>query len=162
MPTAGYYRAPALMTAPKIKAWDGPGGNSNFSSVGSGYKMSKTYQSKRLATLSANRYDPNSLDNPYGAGSPYKSDGLMNPYSKYGSKYSSQSWRNPYATNAPKIVSEDGTYHGRLSSNRYDAESTSNPYGKYGSRYSAESINNPYGAGSKYSGKKYYVIPGDE
>ena len=26
-------------------------------------------------------YDYNCLDNPYGAGSPYKSDGLMNPYS---------------------------------------------------------------------------------
>ena len=28
-----------------------------------------------LADLRANRYDPNSLSNPYSAGSPYKSDG---------------------------------------------------------------------------------------
>ena len=30
-------------------------------------------------------YNPNCLNNPYGAGSPYKPDGLMNPYSRYGS-----------------------------------------------------------------------------
>ena len=40
-------------------------------------------------------YDYDCLDNPYGAGNPYKSDGLMNPYSEYGSKYSNKSWRNP-------------------------------------------------------------------
>jgi hypothetical protein len=55
-----------------------------------------------LLTLSAAShamcpYDPNCLNNPYGAGSPYKSDGLMNPYSQYGSRYSNQSWTNPYA-----------------------------------------------------------------
>ncbi len=36
-------------------------------------------------------YDPNCLNNPYGAGSPYKADGLMNPYSQYGSPYSNKS-----------------------------------------------------------------------
>lgn len=127
-----------------------------------GNGLSTSPQSRRLATLNSNRYDPDSLSNPYGAGSRYKTDGLLNPYSDYGSKYGTKSWRNPYATNAPKIVSEDGTYHGRLSSNRYDPDSISNPYGQYGSRYSSESLNNPYGAGSKYTGKKYYVIPDDE
>lgn len=54
----------------------------------------------------------------------------------------------------PYIVSPDGTYLGKLSSNPYDAESTSNPYGRYGSPYSSESINNPYGQyGSPYSNK---------
>lgn len=57
----------------------------------------------------------------------------MNPYSKYGSPYSNKSWTNPYATDAPKIVGEDGSYHGRLSTNPYDPDSTSNPYGRYGS-----------------------------
>ena len=60
-----------------------------------------------------------------------------------------------------KIVGEDGTYHGRLSTNPYDPDSTSNPYGQYGSKYSPDSLNNPYGAGNPYSNKKYYVIPGD-
>jgi len=49
-------------------------------------------------------YDPNCLDNPYGAGSPYKPDGLMNPYSQNGSPYSNRSWTNPYATNAPNCT----------------------------------------------------------
>ncbi len=50
------------------------------------------------------------------------------------------------------MIGEDGTYLGRLNSNRYDPESTSNPYGVYGSRYSSKSINNPYGRyGSRYS-----------
>lgn len=104
-------------------------------------------------------FAPTSLSNPYGAGSPYKADGLMNPYSQSGSRYSNKSWTNPYATDAPKIYSEDGTYHGRLSTNKYDPDSTSNPYGRYGSKYSSESINNPYGAGNPYSGTKYYVAP---
>lgn len=105
------------------------------------------------------RYDPNSLSNPYGAGSPYKADGLMNPYSQYGSRYSNDSWTNPYATNAPKIYSQDGTYHGRMSTNKYDPDSISNPYGRFGSKYSPDSLNNPYGAGNPYSPKKYYVVP---
>jgi hypothetical protein len=108
------------------------------------------------------RYDPNSLSNPYGAGSPYKSDGLMNPYSQYGSRYSNKSWTNPYATDAPKLYDSQGNYRGRLSTNRYDPESTSNPYGRYGSKYSSESINNPYGAGNPYSSDPIYVVPSQD
>lgn len=44
-----------------------------------------------------------SLGNEYGAGSEYKSDGLFNPYSKYGSPYSSTSAFNSYATNHPRF-----------------------------------------------------------
>jgi hypothetical protein len=106
-------------------------------------------------------YDPECLDNPYGAGSPYKSDGLMNPYSEYGSQYSNKSWTNPYATDAPKVYGSDGSYHGRLSSNPYDPDSISNPYGQYGSQYSPDSLNNPYGAGNPYSGDEYYVVPSE-
>ena len=104
-------------------------------------------------------YDPDCLSNPYGAGSPYAPNGLMNPYSSAGSPYSNQSWTNPYATDAPKIYDDQGNYHGRLSANPYDPDSTSNPYGRYGSPYSADSINNPYGAGNPYSTTPLYVVP---
>jgi hypothetical protein len=103
-------------------------------------------------------YDPRCLNNPYGAGSPYKADGLMNPYSPYGCPYSNKSHTNPYATDAPKLYDQQGSYRGRLSANPYDAESTSNPYGRYGSRYSPDSVNNPYGAGNPY-GPPLQVVP---
>jgi hypothetical protein len=112
-----------------------------------------------MAYAGCNQFDPNCLSNPYGAGSPYKADGLMNPHSRYGSPYSNQSWRNPYATDAPKLYDGNGNYRGKLSANPYDPDSTSNPYGRYGSKYSSDSINNPYGAGSPYSNQKIYVVP---
>ena len=47
-------------------------------------------ESVYLGTLNGNRYDPNSVSNPYGRyGSPYSSTSIKNPYSKYGSPYSS-------------------------------------------------------------------------
>ena len=123
-------------------------------------KWTNRFESRQpLADLRANRYDPNSLSNKFGAGSPYKTDGLLNPYSQNGSRYSNDSWRNPYATNAPQIYGSDGTYLGRLSTNRFDPDSTSNRFGAYGSRYSPTSINNPYGAGSPYSTRRIYVYP---
>jgi len=90
---------------------------------------------------------------------PMESDGLMNPYSEYGSPYSNKSWTNPYATDAPKLFDRDGNYRGKLSANPYDTDSTSNPYGRFGSPYSADSINNPYGAGNPYSGTQIFVVP---
>lgn len=104
-------------------------------------------------------YDPDSLANPYGAGSPYKADGLMNPYSQYGSPYSSKSWRNPYATDTPKLYDSQGNYRGKLSANPYDPDSISNPYGRFGNPYSADSINNPYGLGNPYRSDPVYVVP---
>ena len=104
-------------------------------------------------------YDYDCLDNPYGAGSPYKSDGLMNPYSQYGSPYSNKSWTNPYATDAPRIYDSKGNYRGKLSTNPYDQDSTSNPYGRYGNPYSSDSLNNPYGAGNPYSNEEFRVVP---
>ena len=57
-----------------------------------------------LGNLSANRFDPNSVSNPYGQyGSPYSPTSINNPYSAYGSAYSPQGVRNPYATAAPAI-----------------------------------------------------------
>lgn len=104
-------------------------------------------------------YDPDCINNPYGAGSPYKPDGLMNPYSPYGSPYSNKSWTNPYATDAPRIYDSQGRYRGKFSTNPYDPDSISNPYGRYGSPYSPDSLNNPYGAGNPYSHEKFYIVP---
>ena len=79
-------------------------------------------------------YDARCLNNPYGAGSAYKADGINDPYSQYGSRYSDKSANNPYATNAPKLYDSQGNYRGRLNNNPYDPDSTSNPYGRYRSR----------------------------
>lgn len=52
---------------------------------------------KYLGNLNSNRYDPNSVSNPYGRyGSKYSSDSINNPYGRYGSEYSSDSANNPY------------------------------------------------------------------
>lgn len=51
-----------------------------------------------------NRYDSRSLENRYGAGSRYKLDGLLNPYSRYGSRHGLESWRNPYSLRPPVLV----------------------------------------------------------
>lgn len=104
-------------------------------------------------------YDPDCINNPYGAGSPYKPDGLMNPYSPYGSPYSNKSWTNPYATDAPSVYDSRGRYRGKFSTNPYDPDSISNPYGRYGNPYSPDSLNNPYGAGNPYSNEKFYILP---
>jgi hypothetical protein len=104
-------------------------------------------------------YDDDCLNNPYGAGSPYESNGFMNPYSPNGSPYSNNSWTNPYATNPPQVYDQNGTYRGNFSSNPYDPNSISNPYGRYGSPYSPDSVNNPYGIGNPYSGNQLYVVP---
>ena len=113
----------------------------------------------QLASAGDCPYGQNCISNPYGAGSPYKSDGLMNPYGDHGSPYSNNSWSNPNATNAPKLYDSQGNYRGKLSTNPYDPDSTTNPYGRYGSKYSPDSINNPYGAGNPYSNEHIYVAP---
>lgn len=58
-----------------------------------------------LGKLSANRYDPDSVSNPYGRyGSRYSPTSINNPYSPYGSPYSPRSANNPYATQAPALI----------------------------------------------------------
>ena len=108
---------------------------------------------KFLGRLSANPSAADSTANPYSsAGSPYSSKSVNNPYGSYGSPYSSTSARNRYATDAPKIVAQDGTYLGELSDNPYDPDSVANPYGRYGNPCSPTSIKNPYSKyGSPYS-----------
>lgn len=62
---------------------------------------------KYLGNLSTNKYDPNSVNNPYGRyGSKYSSDSINNEYGRYGSPYSSESATNPYATNAPRVIGD--------------------------------------------------------
>ena len=60
---------------------------------------------KYLGNLNSNRYDQNSVSNPYGRyGSRYSPDSINNPYGNYGSPYSQHSPNNPYATQAPVII----------------------------------------------------------
>ena len=80
-----------------------------------------------LGELSANPFNPASTSNPFGAGSPFKSDGINNPFSPYGSPFSNQSATNPVATAAPRLYDQQGNYRGKLSANPYDPDSTSNP-----------------------------------
>lgn len=62
-----------------------------------------------LGNLNNNRYDPNSVSNPYGQyGSQYSPNSINNPYGQYGSPYSPQSTNNPYATQAPMVISPQG------------------------------------------------------
>lgn len=50
-----------------------------------------------LGNVNTNKYDPNSISNPYGRyGNPYSPDSINNPYGRYGNPYSAQSVRNPY------------------------------------------------------------------
>jgi hypothetical protein len=57
-----------------------------------------------LGNLNSNRYDPNSVSNPYGQyGSPYSPNSINNPYGQYGSPYSPNSANNPYTTGGPRI-----------------------------------------------------------
>ena len=83
-----------------------------------------------LGTTSSNKYDSESINNPYGRyGSKYSSESVNNPYGKYGSRYSPESANNPYATNTPKLYGETtGDERGRLSANQYDPESIENRY----------------------------------
>lgn len=115
-----------------------------------------------LGVLNGNPSDPDSLSNRYGAGSPHKADGLMNPYSRYGSPYSEESATNPYATNPPKLVDSEGNYLGELTANPHRKDSISNPYGRYGNPSSPLSVNNPNGPANAANAKKIYVIPADK
>ena len=120
---------------------------------GSPQLRSSDSQRSNLGNLSSNPYDPDSISNPYGQyGSPHSPKSVNNPYGVYGSPYSPYSATNPYTTQAPAIVTPNGQYLGKFSSNPYDPDSISNPYGQYGSPYSPKSVNNPYGVfGSPYS-----------
>ena len=61
-----------------------------------------------LGRVNDNRYDPESISNPYGRyGSRYSPNSVNNPYGQYGSRYSAKSARNPYASDPPFCVGCD-------------------------------------------------------
>jgi hypothetical protein len=101
--------------------------------------------------------DEKCVDNPDGAGSPYKAEGS---HSQYDSPYSNKS--GTYSTDGSKIFSDDEDDEedrGSLSTNPYGAYS--NPYGEYGSPYSSYGINNPYGFNNPYGtdAEENYLAP---
>jgi hypothetical protein len=71
-----------------------------------------TVQAEYLGDLSANELDPNSIANPFGAGSPFSPNSVTNEFGIYGNPYSNQSATNPYATEAPRLYDQKGTYFG--------------------------------------------------
>lgn len=80
-----------------------------------------------LGQYDLNRFDSNSILNPYGRyGSPYSSESINNPYSMYGSPYSTQSARNPYTVTPPTL------YNQTLPMGQ--APLTTNPYLPFGVR----------------------------
>lgn len=71
-----------------------------------GYNPQTGQHDKYLGNLNANKFDPNSVNNPFGQyGSPYSPNSVTNPYGPYGSPYSPLSPINPYAPPAttPRI-----------------------------------------------------------
>jgi len=72
-------------------------------SFGSNSPQLRGADGKYLGRVNKNRYDPDSISNPYGRyGSKYSPDSVNNPYGKYGSPYSPYSATNPYAIEAPQ------------------------------------------------------------
>jgi len=105
--TANEYGAYGSRFSPKsIKnpfSIPGSAAQSEYSS-GSNSPQLRGEDGTYLGRVNKNRYDPDSISNPYGRyGSKYSPDSVNNPYGKYGSPYSPYSATNPYATEAPKI-----------------------------------------------------------
>lgn len=104
--TANPYLGNKLSTSdPRVSAYSSVGALNPYTTGGGQiYAQDGTY----LGRLNANRYDPESVANPYGAyGSPYSSTSINNPYSTYGSPYSSESAANPYTSTPPVVVYEE-------------------------------------------------------
>jgi hypothetical protein len=61
-----------------------------------------------LGNLNGNRFDPNSVANPYGRfGNPYSPDSINNPYGRYGNPYSPDSVTNPYGTGGARVYGDE-------------------------------------------------------
>ena len=57
-----------------------------------------------LGRLNRNKYDPESVSNPFGRyGSKYSADSIKNPFGRYGSRYSSNGATNPFTTKASRL-----------------------------------------------------------
>src|SRR5215208_5939478 len=109
--TVTYYTAnPYLRTSvpssdPRVSSYSSYGAENPYTTGGGRiYAQDGAY----LGRLNANRYDPESVSNPYGTyGSPYSSSSTNNPYSTYGSPYSTHSAANPYTTTPPIVLYGD-------------------------------------------------------
>lgn len=73
-----------------------------------------------LGDLDLNKYNSNSIANPYGPyGSQYSANSIFNQYGEYGSKYSSKSPFNQYSAGALFAKANDGRILAHISDNRY-------------------------------------------
>lgn len=97
--TNPYLGTPISPYDPRISPYSSQGALNPYTRQGGRiYGQDGTY----LGRLNANRYDPESVANPYGQyGSRYSPNSINNPYSQYGSRYSNLSAWNPYATQPP-------------------------------------------------------------
>jgi len=60
---------------------------------------------KYLGNLNSNRFDPNSVSNPFGRyGSQFSPDSINNQFGKYGNPFSPYSVQNPYSTGGFPVV----------------------------------------------------------
>lgn len=106
--TANPYIGSAISNYdPRVNKYSTDGAQNKYTTGGGRvYAADGTY----LGKLNANKYDPESVANPYGQyGSKYSSTSINNPYSQYGSKYSAQSATNPYTVTPPRVIYGDTT-----------------------------------------------------
>lgn len=81
-------RTIALAAAIALAAW--PAGAQQSPQI---YAPDGTY----LGNLNTNRFDPNSVSNPFGQyGSRFSPNSINNPFGQYGSQFSPNSVHNPY------------------------------------------------------------------
>ena len=67
-----------------------------------------TVHAEYLGNLSANEFDPNSIANQFGAGSPTRRTASRIEFGVYGSPYSNQSATNPYCDRCPTSLRPAG------------------------------------------------------
>jgi hypothetical protein len=61
-----------------------------------------------LGRLNANRFDPDSVANPFGRyGSRFSEDSINNEFGRWGSRFSPDGVRNPFATGGPTLWGEE-------------------------------------------------------
>ncbi len=100
-----YLGAPVTHYDARVSPYSPYGALNQYTSDGGRiYGQDGTY----LGRLNANRYDSESVANPYGRyGSPYSATSINNPYGAYGSPYSGLSAQNPFAATPPVVYYEE-------------------------------------------------------
>ena len=95
-------------------------------SFGSDSPVIRGKDGEYLGRLNKNKFDPDSVSNPFGRyGSKFSPDSINNPYGTYGSRYSPYSATNPYATEAPKLFAPESYAAPQYSLPSLDSESDS-------------------------------------